>query len=136
MSLLPSGAIETGGYNINNSLRFRSSASAYLNRTPASAGNRQIMTYSFWVKRGALTADYNLTNATTDASNSATLYFNSSNNQTFQQENTNSLANNRLILGVANKTININQCVSFIYVTGLTVGGVGSQNRWVLFSVT
>ncbi|NDB59171.1 hypothetical protein EB001_12065 [bacterium] len=83
MSLLPSGAIETGGYNINNSLRFRSSASAYLNRTPASAGNRQIMTYSFWVKRGALTADYNLTNATTDASNSATLYFNSSNNQTF-----------------------------------------------------
>ena len=83
MSLLPSGAIETGGYNINNSLRFRSAASAYLLRTPASAGNRQIMTYSFWVKRGAITGDYNLTNATTDASNSATLYFNSSNNQTF-----------------------------------------------------
>ena len=73
----------TSGYNINNSLRFRNSASTYLSRTPASAGNRQIMTYSFWVKRGALTADYNLTNATTDASNSATLYFNSSNNQTF-----------------------------------------------------
>jgi len=39
---------------INNSLRFRSSASAYLNRTPASNGNRQIMTWSGWVKRGTL----------------------------------------------------------------------------------
>ncbi len=43
---------------INNSLRFRASASAYLNRTPASAGNRQIWTWSAWVKRGELnTAD-------------------------------------------------------------------------------
>lgn len=39
---------------ITQSLRFRSSASAYLNRTPASAGNRQIWTWSGWVKRGAL----------------------------------------------------------------------------------
>jgi hypothetical protein len=45
------------GYNINNSLRFRSSASAYLNRTPGSAGNRQIFTWSGWVKRGALDRD-------------------------------------------------------------------------------
>ena len=39
---------------VNNSLRFRSSASAYLNRTPASASNRQTFTYSAWIKRGAL----------------------------------------------------------------------------------
>ena len=39
-------------YPINNSLRFRSSASAYLNRTPASAGNRKTWTWSAWVKRG------------------------------------------------------------------------------------
>jgi hypothetical protein len=85
MSLLQnSNAIQTaGGYDINNSLRFRSSASAYLNRTPASAGNRQVMTYSFWVKRGGLAADSNITNATTDASNSATLYFNNSNSGSF-----------------------------------------------------
>jgi hypothetical protein len=42
------------GYNLTNSLRFRSSASAYLNRTPASAGNRQTWTWSGWVKRGIL----------------------------------------------------------------------------------
>ncbi len=42
------------GYNINNSLRFRSSASGNLSRTPASAGNRQTWTLSVWVKRGNL----------------------------------------------------------------------------------
>ena len=39
---------------VNNSLRFRSSASAYLNRTPASASNRKTWTLSGWVKRGSL----------------------------------------------------------------------------------
>jgi len=43
-----------GGYNLTNSLRFRSSASAYLNRTPASAGNRRTFTISYWMKRGIL----------------------------------------------------------------------------------
>jgi hypothetical protein len=43
------------GYNLTNSLRFRSSASAYLNRTFGSTTNRQIFTWSAWVKRGALT---------------------------------------------------------------------------------
>jgi hypothetical protein len=42
------------GYNINNSLRLRSSASAYLNRTPASTTNRRTFTYSFWYKRGEM----------------------------------------------------------------------------------
>lgn len=44
------------GYNLTRSLRFRSSASAYLNRTPASAGNRQTWTWSGWIKRGAFAA--------------------------------------------------------------------------------
>jgi len=44
----------TSAYNLTNSLRFRSSASAYLNRTPGSAGNRTAWTMSMWVKRGAL----------------------------------------------------------------------------------
>ena len=43
-----------GAYSISNSLRFRKSASAYLNRTPGSTGNRQKWTVSMWVKRGSL----------------------------------------------------------------------------------
>ena len=42
----------SGGYSVSKSLRFRSSASAYLNRTPASAGNRTTWTFSVWAKRG------------------------------------------------------------------------------------
>jgi len=43
------------GYQISRSVRFRSSASAYFNRTPASATNRRTWTWSGWVKRGLLT---------------------------------------------------------------------------------
>jgi hypothetical protein len=43
-------------FNLDRSLRFRGSASAYFNRTPASAGNLQISTLSFWVKRGSLSS--------------------------------------------------------------------------------
>lgn len=38
--------------NVSKSLRFRLSAGAYLNRTPASAGNQTTWTWSSWVKRG------------------------------------------------------------------------------------
>jgi hypothetical protein len=48
-----SNAISSGGYDINNSLRFRASASASLSRTP-SATNQKTWTWSGWVKRGAI----------------------------------------------------------------------------------
>ena len=44
----------TGGYQISRSLRFNSADSAYLSRTPASAGNRKTWTWSGWVKRSKL----------------------------------------------------------------------------------
>ena len=39
---------------VAKSLRFRSSATAYLNRTPSTGGNRTTWTWSGWVKRGSL----------------------------------------------------------------------------------
>jgi len=42
----------SSGYNLTNSLRLRSSASAYLSKTPASAGSRTVWTWSGWVKLG------------------------------------------------------------------------------------
>jgi hypothetical protein len=44
----------SGAYTVSKSLRFRSSASASLSRTPASAGNQQKWTWSGWIKRGSL----------------------------------------------------------------------------------
>jgi hypothetical protein len=47
----------TTGYRISNSLRFRSAASAYLNRTFGTPTLGTKLTYSAWVKRGALGAN-------------------------------------------------------------------------------
>lgn len=52
LSLL--GSLKGGSSFITNSLRFRSSASAYLSRMPAAAGSRTTWTWSGWVKRGTL----------------------------------------------------------------------------------
>jgi hypothetical protein len=58
MSLLVGAASNAGGgYNLENSLRFRSSASAYLERTPATASNRRTWTWSAWVKVNATQTD-------------------------------------------------------------------------------
>ena len=43
-------AAPSSGYNLTKSLRFRSSAGAWLNRTPATTTNRQTYTWSGWVK--------------------------------------------------------------------------------------
>ena len=49
----------------SRSLRFRSSASAYLNRTFATPTSSTIWTWSAWVKRGGLTGTYRLFGAST-----------------------------------------------------------------------
>jgi hypothetical protein len=71
-------ASAAGGYNLTNSLRFRSSASAYLNRTPASDGNSNTWTWSAWVKRGSLGTNQNLFGAGADGSNYEFLQFSGS----------------------------------------------------------
>ena len=48
------------GYTISRSLRFNSSDSAFLSRTPASAGNRKTWTWAGWVKRSLLGVDQSL----------------------------------------------------------------------------
>ncbi len=55
-----------GGYEIQRSLRFNSADTAYLNRTPASAGNRKTWTWSGWVKRGRIGNVSNLFNTRGD----------------------------------------------------------------------
>jgi len=72
------GASGATGYMLQRSLRFRSSASAYLNRTPASAGNRKTWTWSAWVKRGQFGAEQHLLIAGTSATDRMQIAFNSS----------------------------------------------------------
>jgi hypothetical protein len=49
-----------GAYQISRSVRLRSSASAYLNRTFSSTGNTKTWTWSAWFKRGTLGTEQNL----------------------------------------------------------------------------
>ena len=65
MSLFPQPAIigaseYSKGYPLEDSLRLRSSASAYLSRTFPSAGNQKTWTWSGWAKRGKLLANQDL----------------------------------------------------------------------------
>jgi hypothetical protein len=52
-TLMMAAAGQGGDYQISRSLRFNSADSAYLSRTPASAGNRKTFTISAWVKRSS-----------------------------------------------------------------------------------
>jgi hypothetical protein len=64
-----------GGYQISRSLRFNSADSAYLNRTPASAGNRRTWTFSTWLKRSKSGDFRTIFSAATDTSNLTIIRF-------------------------------------------------------------
>ena len=63
---------------ISKSLRFNSADSAYLSRTPSSAGNRKTWTWSGWVKRSTLTSGQCLFMCEISFSEYASLMFNAS----------------------------------------------------------
>ena len=73
MSILGSnmlaGAAGRARYQIERSLRFNSGDSAYLNRTPGSAGNRRTFTFSCWCKRTKLGSSSTLFSAATNNDN-------------------------------------------------------------------
>ena len=51
MIILGTNSIKDTGFNVANSLRFNKGSSDYLNRT-ATSGNRQVATFSGWLKKG------------------------------------------------------------------------------------
>ena len=53
-NLLMGAGGQASGYEIEQSIRFNDDDSAYLSRTPGSAGNRKTWTLSWWVKRGVI----------------------------------------------------------------------------------
>lgn len=83
------GASGSQGYFLNRSLRFRASASAWLNRTPASLGNQHTWTWSCWVKRGTIGPQiiYNTAGSINSNSALAQIYFDNNNKLNFFQYN-------------------------------------------------
>ena len=77
-------AAPSSGYSIQKSVRLRSSASAYLNRTYTSAAtNNNIQTVSIWTKRGTLGSAIVLHMGYSNASNYCYSVFNSDNTFSF-----------------------------------------------------
>jgi len=81
MFVIGSNSTSTG-YNLTRSLRFRSSASAYLNRTQGTPTNTYKFTLSCWLKRGLLTGFQEILGGGTSSSttNYGGLYFDNSTN--------------------------------------------------------
>ena len=82
--ILGTNSIKDTGYEVANSLRFDDDSTDYLTRTPSSAGNRQIWTFSAWVKRSTLGNMRLLsTHDGSNADNQFTIKFDSSNRLQF-----------------------------------------------------
>lgn len=62
-------------YQIERSVRFNSADSAYLSRTPGSAGNRKTWTWSGWVKRSKLGSGTQVPFSSTDGATGTTMVF-------------------------------------------------------------
>jgi hypothetical protein len=75
---------------VNNSLRFRKSASAYLSRTPSVTSNTTTWTWSAWVKRGVLTgtgSNWFLFYAGNGSSQDTGIYYTAEDQLTFEYYN-------------------------------------------------
>jgi hypothetical protein len=100
MSLL-SNAIaipQKGGYDLTDSVRFRSSASAYLSRTPSSAGNRKTFTFNAWIKKSANGVEDAIMVCRTGSSTEfGRIVFNTSDKLDFWIRNSSSTTNLRLV---------------------------------------
>jgi hypothetical protein len=84
--LIGASGNQSTAYNLTRSLRFRSSASAYLNRTVGSPTSQNKWTYSKWVKRGSLGISGNLL-SDTSAGSQVQYLFTSSDTLQFYVEN-------------------------------------------------
>lgn len=65
---------QASAYLLKQSLLFNDNDSAYLNRTPSTAGNRKTFTFSVWHKRGSISS-YPLYSAYVDANNRTSIQF-------------------------------------------------------------
>ena len=86
--IIPSNSISAGGYEVDNSLRFNSGSSDYLNRTPASTTDTKTWTWSGWVKFTGAGLNSWLFGAYSSASLNTKIYIDGAYNLNVHTENT------------------------------------------------
>jgi hypothetical protein len=77
-NILAGASGQGGGYNLTNSLRFRSSAQSYLSRTFGAPTDNEKWTYSVWIKRGSLAANRTIMSSNVDGAEYWDMRFNTS----------------------------------------------------------
>ena len=100
--IIPANSI-TGGYEVDNSLRFDDGSSDYLSKT-ASAGDRRQTTISVWVKRSTLGTSQKIYNHYNSTDSEFTFYFDSNdkfNVNSYESEHQLLLTTNRLFRDVS-----------------------------------
>jgi len=80
VSFILPGNSATGGYEVDNSLRFNSASDDNLSRTPSSASNRKTFTISAWVKKANLGTTQTIIDARIDSNDNCSIFFNDDDN--------------------------------------------------------
>ena len=98
MSLIIPANSLSGGFAVDNSLRFNDASSDYLNRTPGSAGNQKLFTYSVWIKRGQLGSNQNIFHEYPGSGQRSDIIFRSADTirVSLEKSNSNQLLTNRV----------------------------------------
>ena len=139
--------LPTEGYEISRSVRLRSSASAYLNRTPGSATNRQTWTWSGWCKVGTISVARALFSAGADGSNYTSIDWRADNRIQLYSNAAGSVVGSIVWdpmvfrdptawyhIVIVCDTTNATQTSRFrFYVNGVqftTISGTGGENTW------
>jgi len=101
-TILPANSVR-GGDLVTNSLRFNDGSSDYLSRTPGSAGNQKLFTYSVWIKRSALGSNQNIFHEYPGSGQRSDIIFRSSDaiRVSLEKGNSNQLLTNRLFRDVS-----------------------------------
>jgi len=101
---IPSGNVASaigGGYEVANSCMFNRADTAYMHKTPSSTGNRDVWSWSAWIKRSTLGALQVIFEAGDGGSNYTQIAFNSSDQLDFQDDGGGRLKTNRLFRDVS-----------------------------------
>lgn len=134
MSVLPVGMGDSGGYQIQRSLRFRSSASAYLSRTFTSQPNT--WTLSAWVKRGVLGAGQTIAAARWVSGVANGVYFNANDTIAINLNNTTAHTSTAVFRDPSahcHIQVAVTQSgLSYLYVNGTQIGSwTSTATSWI-----
>ena len=124
--ILPANTLSAGGYDVDNSLRFNSGSSDYLNRSPSSAGNLTTWTLSMWVKRSILGGEKPLFSCRPDGNNETFVGFGGSDTLVYKQKTSGSTSGQIVTNRVFRDT---SAWYNLVFVYDINNGTAGDRGR-------